>query len=234
MKEFISKVRLIVLMGMVFGLVGGFSGLAQGETYSCWVNLISNTTNCAFPVTFIVPPAVGKAVAEIDLTNYNTLKMEAMTFNPMVVGTSSVLLNIGDSISNNGWCGDAANQSNDAEFWVYDKDGDTYPDDMGGCPDDSWINWGPFFTAENVIREKGIDWLNITLSANKDTYNTFTFKSTRKNNEMTIFVPGIFCLDCPDSEGPPNSLIYVGINRSIYTPEREAVGIYWVKFTLIP
>lgn len=98
-------------------------------TVSCSIDLVRNTHTCAgIPaISFPVAPSAGKAVARITLSCKSSARIRTY-YNSVPTGW---VVNIGDSATNNGWGGDAATQSNDAEAQIFNQDLTVYASDYG-------------------------------------------------------------------------------------------------------
>jgi hypothetical protein len=139
-------------------------------------------------------------------------------------------VNIGDSQSNNGGSGDAADQSNDAELQM----GGEFNDEF----DDLWI-----FGHDGVSVERGDAKMAQAFSHVKDGETTvFTISNERveyKNMDYPIIgevrSPWLYALDGQaDTEGPVNHDIYASFNRVISSAYRIGTGVGKVKVCLIP
>lgn len=128
-------------------------------------------------------------------------------------------LNLGDSISNNGYGGDAGTQSRDCELQVA---GDTLAiygsDAMGG--QERLLKQVPHFiqggqTVEFVVGNEHLSWSN---SQGSDSMNS----------------PYLFALaGQTDQEGEPNHTIYAAFNRTISDDSRSGSGATAVTIELL-
>ena len=125
-------------------------------------------------------------------------------------------LNIGDSISNNGWGGDASDQSNDAELHINGQTLYVYANDAGSAQ--------LLHSASNVLPTTSYRNLQIVVEDGKATY----WKNFDTSTTYTISSPYLFALKGQaDTEGPVNYTIYAGINRVVdsYSTDRVGTGI---------
>lgn len=181
---------------------------------SCSIDLVNNTHTCASisAISIAFGPLVHQAVAKIDFRCYSA----ALIRTYYTSAPTGWVVNIGDSVSNNGWGGDAANQSNDAELQILDRGFSAYASDYGQAAlvanqagaasagsyndfliADHWLDWSV-----------GPSWYHVT-----DSSNLFALRGE------------------PDSEGPINYDIYAAFNRVIYGT-RSGSGCGYVNIHL--
>ena len=136
-------------------------------------------------------------------------------------------VNIGDSRTNNGFGGDAATQSNDAEInigrspsggnvndlYIFGKDGTPTP---GGL-----LSQIPNFVGNGVA------------VANLTVRNNFFAWTNNQGSAGSLSSPYLFALaGQPDSEGPVNYDIFAAFNRDIEGSGRFGTGVERVTVTL--
>lgn len=188
----------------------------------CEVNLVENSHTCRKvpAVRMIVPPSGGQAVIEIDLIPFPFgHKRVAFELHYSEFPAWGMTLNVGDSITNNGFGGDGASQSNDAELQVSGGQLQVYGND--GTPNDvrQMLKLDRFLTSGNVNL--------IEVSDQSLVWGTNGEKGTLRSEHL-------FALNGqPDSEGPVNYKIYAGFNRSIAGSYRSGHGLELVVIFLL-
>ncbi|MDP3986170.1 MAG: hypothetical protein Q8P77_01940 [Candidatus Veblenbacteria bacterium] len=106
----------------------------QGESTFCLYNLFTNSNDCASAkyLSVVQPLAKNQAVVKIDFAvgsqPLNEVVFEA--YYSASIDPSGFTLNIGDSISNDGWGGDAGDSVYDAELQISDSTLDIFGNDL--------------------------------------------------------------------------------------------------------
>ncbi|MEB3882539.1 PEP-CTERM sorting domain-containing protein [Lyngbya sp. CCY1209] len=135
---------------------------------------------------------------------------------------------IGDSISNNGYRGDASHQSNDAEMHIgvpQSSSPSPASDDMLVYGNDNFSGTSPLIQAFDLV--KGGSTLSLTVSDNQLQWDDNSGNSGMLNS------PYLYALDGQsDSQGPVNYDIFAAFNRSIGTIGRPGSGVSQVTITL--
>ncbi len=168
----------------------------------------------------IISQSGTQAVVEVDLrpSGY-AAKTKVLLSCYYSTNPTGWLLNIGDSITNNGYAGDSGTQSNDAEAEVVVGSTNTYlhalANDYGGSS---------YLTNEaGHIPLTGNRNVRYEISNNKLKY----WKNFETSSTVTVQSPYLYALaGQSDSTGPVNYKIYIGINRVIHGPgSRVGTGL---------
>lgn len=137
-------------------------------------------------------------------------------------------VNIGDSISNNGYRGDASDQSNDAEMHIgVPPSTSSSPafDDMLVYGNDNFTGTSPLIRAFDLVN--GGSTLSLTVSDNQLQWDD------NSGNSGSLNSPYLYALNGQsDSQGPVNYDIFAAFNRSIGTIGRPGSGVSQVTITL--
>ena len=204
-------------------LIIGVSAFLVGNTFadSCEIDLENNTHNCQnIPaIRFIDGPTGNKVVICISLNPGTTRFTEAaftVEYKKKAVGWT---LNIGDSISNNGFAGDAADQSNDAEAQILDQVLSVYGSDYTASDARLLLKSSP------VVGGKGAS-IKLTV---RNQY--LSWSSNGQNSELSSQY--LYALNGQrDDEGPVNYDIYAAFNRTIAPAGRNGSGVRKVTVEL--
>jgi len=115
---------------------------AEGETNTCTVYLDRGSVVCSgSDAPAAVTSTDSGMVLSLDMTAYEAVQVDADMFDP-----SGWALHVGNSPTNDGWCGDGSTTDNDSEAWIYgtgvqvcasDRGGSSYPLSDGGVVDAS-------------------------------------------------------------------------------------------------
>ncbi len=104
------------------------------EVKECTYDLLANTNDCNLPdyLTTASGQVNNQAVVKINFaSSTNTLeKVKFHLYYATSTNPTGYTFNVGDSISNDGWGGDASTQSNDAEMQIYNTTLDAYGNDQ--------------------------------------------------------------------------------------------------------
>jgi hypothetical protein len=184
---------------------------------SCSINLVDNTHTCAgiSAISFVAAPSAGKAVVRINLSSYSSARIRTY-YNSTPTGW---VVNIGDSVSNNGYGGDSGNQSNDSELQILNQNLTVYASDYG----------------QNKVVGTHAN------AANASSYNDFYIADRSlvwsvgrlKVGHIPIDSSNLFALKGePDGEGPVNYDIYASFNRVIGSASRSGSGCNQVDIYL--
>lgn len=203
---------MLIMSGLTFSMA--VRAPAQDVSDSCEINLGNNSHNCQniSAVKFIVGPDDKRVVICINLDPAKTSFTEA-TFNveykKKAVGWT---VNIGDSASNNGFAGDGADQSNDAEVQILDNVLSVYGSDyippgvrllLRSSPVVEGKRASIRLTVKNQFLSWGYDGQNSDLSSQY----LYALNGQR------------------DDEGSVNYDIYAAFNRTIASAGRNGSGV---------
>lgn len=187
----------------------------------CEVNLLKNTHTCGkiAAVMMVMPPAGGQAVLQINF-DPNKFDHRRAVFELHYYETPwGITLNVGDSITNNGFGGDGRTQSNDAEMQINNATLAVYGND--GTPSDvrNMLKISDFVTSVDVIkievRDQYLDWGNA-------------------NGVGVLRSEHLYALNGQDDwEGPVNYKIFAGFNRTVSAPWRNGTGLGLVVIFLL-
>jgi hypothetical protein len=163
--------------------------------------------------------AVVKLVLDPRVTEMRTAKIEVL-FGEEVSGWS---LNMGDSISNNGYSGDGADQSRDGEMQILDGNLAVYGDDHMTADPKSGKMLGsaagfavPGATVVFDVADNSLAWRN------------------DRGVDGQVRSPYIFSLSGQeDKEGPVNHDIFIGLNR-VVAGGRIGRGVQRVRIRMRP
>jgi hypothetical protein len=178
----------------------------------CVIDLEKNTFQCNKPSRFqaVAAPGNNRAVVKIRLDQYKFRSARfQVTYGNAPDGWS---LNLGDSSTNDGYGGDAATQSNDAEIQILGTTFSAYGNDRTSASGER------FLYNVNEVVEKG---------------DTISIKITNKKMEMAYrdravftMTPFLYALNGqPDWEGSVNYDIYAAFNRTINNASRSGAGV---------
>ena len=225
--------------GLLAAMAGGVLALAEGQSFSgnqlqqkleapganlaAFFNLKTGTGRTPSPQITVVTPTIDsdldgffETVLKVNLdpaSGYTTMILLA-DYDGVPTGFT---LNIGDSASNNGGGGDAATQQRDAELQVQDEALSVYTNDLGGTPAAATrmaqslvrLNDGGL---KVTVADKFVCWGNA--------YSELNFKTAPPTADLLYALSGQ-----PDSEGPVNYDVYVGLNRVIFgAPANGRIG----------
>ena len=182
------------------------TGSAQASTKvgSCKVSVSSRTVTCdaklGDPMWVETTSSTGFTLGA-DMSGFY-----AMILTGTITSGSGWLLNLGDSETNNGYCGDGGSTSNDSELWVAGTSVYLCDSDRGGS-DYLWTWTGALKTGTAVPYSLGVADGEVLFN------NGSTYKYLASD---TIFqVDG----DEPDAEaGKNDTLLWIGVNRVISGP----------------
>jgi hypothetical protein len=176
---------------------------------TCSVNLTANTTTCSGTIAQ-QSLSGGQGVFKTDLTGCTTLEVSLYLCNP-----TSWVFHIGDSPSNDGYGGDGGDFSNDAELQLLGTTLAFYPND--------YTTMTPLLTDSSFVSSSGCATRTFTI---KDSY-----LATASPAHTVSSVYG-FRLNAADSEGTPDAIIYVGLNRTVGSSSRTGTGIQTATITI--
>jgi hypothetical protein len=179
-------------------------------SYACVADPTTANSTCSGPIVSQMMGS-GQAVFQVDLTGFSQLYLALTICDP-----TDWVLNIGNSPSNNGAGGDAAQFSNDSELQIQNTTFAVYGNQNASTP---LLLTDPAFIPGAGCVNRGIivgDSLVETLSP-----------------PHTVTSPYVFRINQPDTEGQPDALFYVGLNRvvSIGSP-RTGSGVSLASFCL--
>lgn len=222
-----------VCMGILFF---GAMSVAPGRTVAdeCVVNLNRGKHNCAdiseIEIKELVEGRRGTGQAVVKVTLDGAVNPTGYTEATFRVKYSTIAegwtVNIGDSESNNGYRGDAAHQSNDAEMQILRSSLES---------PNALTVYGNDYRPEEELNPllqytlKG-DRPNITLTVK----NQF-FGWERRGNVGKMKSEFLYALDGQlDDEGPENYDVYAAFNRTIGSAGRNGIGVGKVIIELKP
>lgn len=183
-------------------------------TNPCAIDLMNNTHNCEDGISFEVPPSGSQTVLKVNL-DPAVSGFDGAVFDVFYGGPpSGWTVNIGDSQTNNGFGGDFATQSNDAEMEILGTDFAAYANDDVASPERAILKvWDLVEQGSSISFEV------------KNNFLGFGAGELRSHH--------LYALDGQaDSEGPVNYDIFAGFNRSIYFSSRTGSGVTWVSIEL--
>lgn len=188
---------------------------------SCEIDLQNNSHNCQnIPaIRFINGPINNQVVICINLDPNSSGFTEAIFDIEFKQKGTGWTVNIGDSISNNGFAGDGANQSNDAELQILDGIMSIYGSDDIPSEVRLLLKYSPVAEKKRVSIK-----LNIK--------NQFLgWESNGKQGEVNSQY--LYALDGQrDNEGPINYDIYAAFNRTIASSDRNGSGVKKIRVEL--
>jgi uncharacterized protein YgiM (DUF1202 family) len=216
--------HLLALAGCI-ALIASFNRVIAQTAGSCEIDLIQNTHTCQNLKNLQVQELTGSgALLEINLApnyEYDHVRFE-IEYDAMPTGW---LVNIGDSASNNGYAGDGATQSNDAEVQIVDTTLMIFGSDytpLEVSPDGSRLLLNTEYLAQNrpISLEIG------------DGYVSW---ETLQGHQEAMESPYLFALKGQDDlEGDSNYTIFAAFNRVISgTPDRVGFGVTRVTITFL-
>ncbi len=210
-------------------VVGGSSGGQLGAFF----NLETGTTRLIAPEISMVAPSVDSNMDGFFETVFKVTLDPSSGYTKMVAVLDyegvpeGFTLNIGDSATNDGGGGDYFTQQRDAEMQIVDQTLSVFASDLGSSP----TNSTRISEMSLGLRDSGLKVSvgNMFLSHGSN-YTEVDFSACPPGADL------LFALDGqPDSEGPPNYDIYVGLNRVVYdfvNPDRIGSGLARVYITL--
>ncbi|MDM8558970.1 hypothetical protein [Candidatus Parabeggiatoa sp. HSG14] len=193
-------------------------------TDECIINLDDNTHTCqnVTAINFVSQPSNHQVVTKITLEP-SSKYVKAIFEVTYGSEPTDWTVNIGDSQSNNGWAGDNADQSNDAEMQIKDKTlavfGNDYIPSEETTDGTRHILSVPEFTqVKEVVRFEVSDGYLAWLSA---------------NITDELYSPYLYALNGQaDNEGSSNYDIYAAFNRVISSSSRSGSGVSFVCIKL--
>lgn len=223
---------LAVMAGGVLTLADGqsiksaqqpYAAEAPGQNLAAFFNLKTGTGRTPSPQVSLMTTPIDSNLdgffetvlrVNLDPTRGYTKLLVTADYDGVPTGFT---LNIGDSPSNNGGGGDAATQERDAELQVQDEVLSVYTNDLGATIAGSTrmaqsmmrLNDGGL---KVTIADKFVCWGNA--------YSELNFKTAPPTADLLFALSGQ-----PDSEGPVNYDIYIGLNRVIFgAPANGRIG----------
>ncbi|PYQ11732.1 MAG: hypothetical protein DMH00_07515 [Acidobacteria bacterium] len=184
----------------------------------CTIDLVNNTQNCGSggAITFVTPPSGGMTVLKVTL-NPSVTGFSRAVFDVTYGGApSGWTVNIGDSATDNGFGGDSATQSNDAEMQVLNTSLSVYGNDATPPAVRNMMN---LFNAVAAGSHLTLDVRN----------NYLGFGTGDLRSERLYALAGQ-----ADTEGPVNYDIFAAFNRTVYDASRNGTGVTQVIVTLYP
>jgi hypothetical protein len=182
--------------------------------------MATGVTDCAGFVqrTEYTPPT---AEAPMALVRLDFADFDHFTLAAEICQHAGWVLNIGDSFSNNGGGGDNEDFSNDSELQIFDRELRVFGDDtpprnslLLAQPEFLWMPADCGGTTIGISRtaQAGL----LSASANTVIQN---FSSDR-----------LFRIGAPDTEGSSDTIVWVGLNRSVLNTDRRGQGVRNARF----
>jgi len=154
----------------------------------------------------------------------------------MVQRPTGVTVNIGDSRTNNGFSGDGATQSNDAEIEIgfpLNLTSPVFNDDTLGIHGNDIFPGTPPAPGEAPVLIPVIDFVNDSPVVNLTVADQFFAWDNNAGVSGSLNSPFLYALNGqPDSEGPVNYDIFAGFNRVISSNSRIGAGVGEVTICL--
>jgi len=181
---------------------------------SCEIDLENNSHNCQniSAIKFIDGPSDKKVVICINLDPRRASFTEA-TFNiEYKKKAAGWTVNIGDSISNNGFAGDGADQSNDAEVQILDNVLSVYGSDYIPPEVRLLLQYSPIVEGKHAsirltVKNQYLSWSYNGQKGDLSSQYLYALKGQR------------------DDEGLLNYDIYAAFNRTIASADRNGSGV---------
>lgn len=161
---------------------------------ACTIDVIAGTTDC--PSTLITPTHLqpGSGALRAQLTGMRGLELTAHICDPR-----GFTLHVADSPTNNGYGGDSASRSNDAELQIVDRTLTIFGSDNA--------RGARLYEDGELLGPQGCQDLRLYLGDSV---------ALAEQPCMTVRSDGALRLDPPsDREGPPDSEWYLGLNRVV-------------------
>ncbi|HYP26758.1 MAG TPA: hypothetical protein VE262_08575 [Blastocatellia bacterium] len=193
----------------------------QARADSCEIDLQNNSHNCQniAAISFISGPNNKQVVFSISLDPDGSGFREAIFDVEYKQKGTGWTVNIGDSISNNGFAGDFSDQSNDAELQILDGLLSVYGSDF--IPPDVRL----LLTYSPVVEKKRS---SIRLRI-KNQSLTWQYNGQQGG----VSSPYLYALNGQsDDEGTVNYNTYAAFNRTISSSGREGSGVKRIKIEL--
>ncbi|MBN2443904.1 MAG: CehA/McbA family metallohydrolase, partial [Spirochaetales bacterium] len=192
-----------------------------GDSITFSLEDLINNKGLSYPSNYVtlLLNSAGQYIVKVNLRPEGRVHYKTVRFSITPSGTQSGWqVNIGDSVSNDGYGGDAVNQQNDAELQIVNKDLQIYKSDKGGS--------GPYFSTPQY------DWfdrpITITIEDQKISLCRYMENTISYTNSSFFALNGQ-----SDSEGPVNYDIYAAFNRVIKSySSRTGTGISDITITL--
>lgn len=188
--------------------------------YECTLDMATGATDCAGSVqlTEYTPPAAEApmALVRLDFGSFDNFSLTAD-----ICQHSGWVLNIGDSFSNDGGGGDLQNFSNDSEIDVFERQLRVFGDDTP--PKNELLLIQPNF----LWSPEDCGSTTIGISRTPDA----GVISAQGNVVIPSFSSDrLFRIGAPDTEGQPDAIVWVGLNRTIASTVRRGQGVRSARF----
>ena len=214
------------------------------DTYTCTLDFTVDPyyCDCEDPVILnFVNDDTNRAVMKINMENDWVELNLKVWFNKSPWGW---VMNLGNSKSNNGACGDSADFSCDSEFDIRVDTDSGHPNTLYVCPND--------YGGVTINRPLLVvhDFFPMHPSSRRTDYHCSKASFIVKDHHMSVDFPNpkrwpinaelnseyLFRLNHPDEEGEPDWIYWLGVNRVIDPiggpSYRNGGGIKKIKFTL--
>ena len=219
---------------LAFAVLGAMAAYAHAGSQTFTVNLQNGTGDSPIPglITYQSPiqdangDGWNETVLKITLNGspYNQAMFQIAYSGP----PTGMSVNIGDSVTNNGFGGDAATQSNDAEINIGTAPGAaTGANDLLVFGKDGTPVPGNLLTQVPNFVGNGISTVKLGVA------NDFFSWDNNHGSAGSLTSPYLYALaGQPDTEGPVNYDIYAAFNRSVDGVYRPGTGVAQVIITL--
>ncbi|MCA9670516.1 MAG: hypothetical protein KC503_33195 [Myxococcales bacterium] len=178
---------------------------------SCSIDVKAGTHNCAAPVTQdALSPGSGRFT--VDLAGYSELTLVARLCDP-----TGYALDVGNSPTNNGDGGDGGSRSNDSELQIKDTTLSIFGNDYNPAGGGKLIQAAPSYVPASGCAER-----TLVISDGQVT----------GSQGLSVTSPYIFRLNQPDSEGSPDAIVYLGLDRVVGSTARVGTGLERVDVKL--
>ena len=181
--------------------------------YQCAIDVVGNTNTCSGAIVTAVMGSRGRA--DVDMTGYTELELRAMVCDP-----SGWVVHLADSPTCDGGGGDVGTSSNDAEVYFFNGvDYQMYGNDYAPA--------GSKLLSDNVGLLPASGCSSVELIA-RDQYLELV-----QPTSIVVTSPYALRINPPtDTEGTPDALWYVGINRTYGSMLRTGSGVQSLSLCL--
>lgn len=186
----------------------------------------SHTCQNTPAVSFAFAPTGGKTVAKINF-DPSLHSFKKAVFEIEYAGArSGWMINIGDSLSNNGWGGDGGHTSNAAEVQIMNDSWTVYSNILPGYGDAAIDGHLMLYSQANTIASAG-NKFTIEISDERVGWNNHAGIQGELNSKYLFTLNGQ-----ATTYGPVNYDIYAAFNRTVYAASRSGSGIRKIKLYL--
>lgn len=217
------RLALGLATGFITTMVVSVSSPVQADNehgfHECRVDLTNNRSDCRGPVE-VLSLENQQGLLRLDMRKFKRASFEI----EYCSDPTGITVDIGDSITNNGFGGDAATQSNDAETQVVTDSNGTTLSAFGrdGTP----TQGRPIVTANGVASSGSL----LRIGVANDHVDWFSDVSSASVDSQWLYA----LAGQPDTEGPVNFDIFAAFNRVVSgTPDRTGTGVCQVTIHLV-